>query len=161
MNHKDNINYTCKNDKNKNDDIQNNKLQYEPSNKSINDELDNHLYHLFSSDNVPKDVNITLKNKITYEAMYGRKKIDLWWLPVVINTVIAFMGIIFGVVLYEMARIGGSYTIIPNIIGKTSELGLKLILMWSCGDMLLGWLATAIIIPVASRKHIKGSIRML
>lgn len=139
---------------NNNKDIQNNI-------KSMNDELDNRLYHLFSNEDVPKDVNITLKNKIAYEAMHGRKKIDLWWLPAVINTVIAFMGIIFGVVLYEMARIGGSYTIIPNIIGKTSELGLKLILIWSCGDMLLGWLATAIVIPVASGKHIKRSIRML
>ena len=139
---------------NNNKDIQNNI-------KSINDELDKNLYHLFSNDDVPKDVNITLKNKITYEAMYGRKKIDLWWLPAVINTVIAFMGIIFAVVLYEMALIGGTYTIIPNIISKTSELGLKIILLWACGDMLLGWLATAIVIPVASGKHIKRSIRML
>ena len=60
---------------NNNKDIQNNI-------KSINDELDDRLYHLLSSDDVPADVNITLKNKITYEAMYGRKKIELWWLPI-------------------------------------------------------------------------------
>ena len=125
------------------------------------EDMDTMLYHLFSNDDVPSDVNITLKNKITYEAMYGKKKIELWWLPAVINTSIAFLGIIFAVVFYEMARIGGSYTIIPNIIDKTSELGLKMILLWACGDVLLGWLATAIVIPIASGRHIKGSIKML
>lgn len=143
------------------DDIHNEMLKHNLSEISINDELDERLYHLFSNDEVPKDVNITLKNKITYEESFGKKKIDLWWMPAVINTVIACMGLLIAVVFFEMARIGGSYTIIPNIISKISEMGLKVIIIWACSDMILGWLATAIVIPIASGKSIRRGIRML
>jgi hypothetical protein len=52
-----------------------------------------------------------------------------------------------------MARIGGSYTIIPNIINKTSELALKITLIGALIDLLAGWLATAIMIPAAKNNN--------
>lgn len=125
------------------------------------DGLDTMLYHIYESDNIPDHVNIALKNRIAYEAAYGKKKIELWWLPAVLNTIIASIGIIFAIILYQVAVIGGSYTIIPNIIGKVSELSLKVILLWAIADMFLGWLATVIVIPIASGKKFFGGVKML
>ncbi|MCR5702802.1 MAG: hypothetical protein K6G76_11755 [Lachnospiraceae bacterium] len=118
-----------------------------------NEDMDIRLQELYASDNVPDYLNIALKNKITAKAATEKKKIELWWLPAVLNTVIAVIGIIFALVLFEMARIGGSYTIIPNIINKASELTLKITLLGALVDLIIGWLATAIIIPVAKNNN--------
>lgn len=124
-----------------------------------NDELDNQLYHLFSNDDVPEQVSISLKNKIAYEAVREKQKIELWWLPAVLNTAIAITGIMFAVVIYWLARIGGTYTIIPNLIGKISEFGLKVVLALAYGDVLFGWLTTAIAVPIASVGSVKNTLK--
>ncbi|MBE5923798.1 MAG: hypothetical protein E7271_04920 [Lachnospiraceae bacterium] len=120
---------------------------------SNNSDIDTKLQELYTSDNVPDYLNIALKNRIAAKASTEKKKIELWWLPAVLNTVIATIGIIFTFVLFEMARIGGSYTIIPNIINKTSELALKITLIGALIDLLAGWLATAIMIPAAKNNN--------
>lgn len=121
------------------------------------DELDNQLYHLFSNDDVPEQVNIAIKDKINYAATNQKIKPELWWLPAVLNTAIAITGVMFAVVIYLLTRIGGSFTIMPNLIGKISELGLKAVLALAYGDMLFGWLTTAIAVPIASEGSVKNN----
>ncbi len=127
----------------------------------LNDSLDDNLYAVFENDNVPDNLNITLKNRLDHAASLSKRKIELWWMPAVINTVIALAGVVLSIVLYFMLRIGGSYTIIPNIINRISVLGFKMVIILACADMLLGWLSTAILIPLASGRGLTKGINIL
>lgn len=129
--------------------------------ENIENSMDARLFALFDDVSVPDNINISLKNKIYYEASCGKRKIDLWWMPAVINTAIGLAGLIFSFLLYFMIRIGGSHTIIPNIINHLSVLSLKLVIIIACADIILGWLSTAIIIPIASGHTISKGIKAL
>ena len=119
------------------------------------EDMDTRLYKLFENEKVPDELNVALKNKLMYEAGFGRKKIDLWWMPAVLNTVITIVALLLSVLFFELARIGGSYTIIPNIIDMLSAISFKIVFVIAFIDILIGWLATAIVIPAASGRNAK------
>lgn len=134
---------------------------FENGQEPSSDSLDERLFAFFESDNVPNNINIELKNKIYKEAKCSKRKIALWWMPAVLNTTIALAGIVFSIILYFIVRIGGSHTIIPNIINNISVFGIKVIILLGSVDIILGWLSTAIIIPIASGRNLSNGVKVL
>ncbi len=134
---------------------------FENGREQMNDSMDELLFSLFDSDNVPDNINLELKNKIYQEAKCSKRKIALWWMPAVLNTTIALAGIVFSIIFYFMIRIGGSHTIIPNIINNISVIGIKVIILFGSVDIILGWLSTAIIIPIASGRNLSNGVKAL
>ncbi len=129
--------------------------------KNIEDTMDERLFALFDNVSVPENVNAALKDKIYEESYRSKKKIDLWWMPAVINTVIGLVGLIFSMILYFIIRISGSHTIIPNIIDSLSVLSLKITIIFAGVDIIMGLLSTAIIIPIASGRNLSKGIKVL
>lgn len=106
------------------------------------DTLEQLLKEAYSTQPVPEDVNIRLKNQLACQSVMGTNRISFWWLPATISTIVSIAFAIILCLLYVIINIKGEGFWMPNLLRLISETWLKIHLTAIALEVAVSWIIT-------------------
>lgn len=108
------------------------------------DSVERLLRQAYTTEGVPEEWNIQLKNQLICRQTARGKGISLWWLPAVTSTVVSGAVAIIFFLLYVLINIGGASSWMPNLLQRISEAWLIFHLVVLAVEMVISWIVTLV-----------------
>lgn len=104
--------------------------------------LEQMLESAYSTEHVPEEINIRLKNQLACRRAMAAGRVSFWWLPATISTVVsaAFATILY--LFYVIINIKGADFWMPNLLQFVSEAWLKIHLTAIALETMVSWAIT-------------------
>ena len=108
------------------------------------DSVERLLRQAYTTESVPEEWNIRLKNQLICQQAARGKGLSLWWLPAVTASVVsgAMAAIFF--LLYVLMNIGGASSWMPNLLQRISDVWLVLHLVVLVLEIVISWIITLV-----------------
>lgn len=104
--------------------------------------LEELLQEAYSTEPVPEEVNVRLKNQLMCRQAAQGQGVSFWWLPATLNTIISIAAGAILYLAYVIINIKGANSWMPNLLQLLSELWLKGCLAVIGFEMAVSWLVT-------------------
>lgn len=106
------------------------------------EQLEQMLKKAYSTERVPEEINIRLKNQLACRRVMTTGRVSFWWLPATISTVVSIAFAIILYLLYIIINIKGANSWMPNLLQFVSETWLKIHLAVIALETMASWIIT-------------------